>query len=39
MAEPEPVIKMHNRETLEYGRRMEVFKNMDHGGWYRQLMP
>ena len=33
--ERKPVSKLHYRVTLEDGRRLEVFKNMDHGGWYR----
>ena len=32
-----PVSRIHYRVTLEDGQQMEVFKNMDHGGWY-QLM-
>ena len=36
-AEPwqrKPVAKLHYKVTLEDGRRMRLFRNMDHGGWY-----
>ena len=32
--ENKPVNRVHYRVTLENGRSLEVFKNMDHGGWY-----
>ena len=32
--EHKPVNRIHYRVTLEDGRSLEVFKNMDHGGWY-----
>ena len=32
--EHKPVNRVHYRVTLENGRSLEVFKNMDHGGWY-----
>ena len=33
--ERKPVAKLHYQVTLEDGRRMTVFRNMEHGGWYR----
>ncbi len=35
--EHRPVNRAHYRVTLEDGRSLEVFKNMDHGGWYRLI--
>ena len=32
--EHKPVSRIHYRVTLEDGRSLEVFKNMDHGRWY-----
>ena len=32
--EHRPVSRIHYRVTLEDGMQLEVFKNMDHGGWY-----
>ena len=32
--EHKPVNRIHYRLTLEDGRGLEVFKNMEHGGWY-----
>lgn len=31
-----PVAGLYYRVTLEGGQRLLVFKNMDHGGWYRR---
>lgn len=28
---------IHYRVTLEDGQSLEVFKNMDHGGWYQRI--
>ena len=33
--ERKPVAKLHYKLTLENGGHMTVFKNMEHGGWYR----
>ena len=32
--EHRPVDRIYYRVTLEDGARLEVFKNMNHGGWY-----
>ena len=30
-----PVSRLHYNVTLEYVQHLPMFKNMDHGGWYR----
>ena len=37
--ERKPVSKLHYRVTLEDGRRLTLFQNMEHGGWYRLVLP
>ena len=34
--EHKPVNRIHYRVTLEDGISLEVFKNMDHMGWYQR---
>ena len=34
--EHKPVSQIHYRVTMEGGKRLEVFKNMDHEGWYHR---
>ena len=31
-----PVVRMYYRVTLEAGQQLSIFRNMVHGGWYRQ---
>lgn len=33
--EHKPGARLYYQVTLEDGQRLLVFKNMDHGGWYR----
>ena len=33
--EPEPVFKVHYRVTLEDGRELTTFRNMETGSWYQ----
>ena len=32
--ERKPVSKLYYKVTPQYGQRLTVLKNMDHGGWY-----
>ena len=34
--EHRPVSRIYYRVTLEDGMHLEVFKNMEHGCWYRE---
>jgi len=36
--ERKPVAKVHYLITLEDGRHLSIFKNMEHGGWYQESL-